>query len=143
MGKLVKPSDLRRKMLGELGLQQTKPVKHKHHKLAPTSQPIIAGRNKTKTMLYLELKYGIAIEDALTSGSLSHIVELYGKEIDPSTVSLWIKRFGTKYTATNLPVCMGCKHRDINCEYPTNLCKVLVKLELWELLEIKRRALQG
>lgn len=123
------------KILAERGIILTKPAKHKSTKL---TTKIIPDRSKPKTTLmkYLEAKYGVAIEDVLVSGSLSIVAKRLGNEVDETTLSKWIKRFKLRYTASNLPDCVGCRRYGPACQ--GGICYVLLDLGLYELIPIKK-----
>jgi hypothetical protein len=135
----IKPSTLRKKLLKDRGLTVTKPDPHKHTKLLPSTTATIA--NKTAKMMYLEMKYGVSIEDTLLTGSLNFVVKTYGGEVDRSTVSKWIKKYKMRYSADNLPSCDGCKHKSPTCLHPYFKCTVLYALGMWELVKVKEASL--
>jgi hypothetical protein len=107
----------------------------------PKAKPLEPGR-KTHFMEYLEMKYGNgqSIWDMLQTGSLSVICKRLGNEVDPSTVSKWLKRFKLRYSASNLPSCADCLHHRPACDLGT--CTILIKLELWELALLKQKQIQ-
>ena len=132
----MKPSP-RDRILKERGLQLTRPAPKKHRRLVHSIKPTYSGQPKTALMKYLEQKYRVAIEDVLLSGSLSIVAKRLGNEVDVTTLSKWIKRFSMRYTEDNLPQCDGCKHYGPACE--SGVCYVLINLELWELVPIKKK----
>lgn len=125
------------RILKERGLQEHRPAPHRHRRFLPKIEASVSGKSKTPLMRYLEQKYGQAIEDILLSGSLSVVAKRLGNEVDETTLSRWIKRFNLRYTATNLPKCQGCKQEGLACEQ--GVCYVLINLELYELVPIKRK----
>ena len=135
---------IKQRILKERGLVRVdKRNKHRNSfgglRLAPKA--IIAGKRKTPLMRYLEQKYGMAIEEMLVSGSLSVVAKKLGNEVDVSTLSRWITRFKLRYTEKNLPVCEGCTHADPSCE--VGVCNILMKLEEWDLMLLKREQILG
>jgi len=90
-------------------------------------------------MKYLEQKYHVVMEEALTSGSLSIVAKQFGGEVDVSTISRWIKRFGLRYTTDNLPSCDGCIHGTMACN--SGVCSILMQREEYDLMMIKREQL--
>ena len=124
------------RILKERGLIITKPAPKKHRRFIPEIKVTYSGKSKTPLMRYLEQKYGIAIEDALVSGSLSIVAKKLGNEVDVTTLSRWIKRFRLRYNADNLPDCEGCKQYGLACE--GGICYVLISLGLYELVPIKK-----
>ncbi len=92
----------------------------------------------TKTMAYLELRYGNGqtLEQILMSGSLNQVVHKLGHEIDRSTISKWIKQFNLRFTTDNLPSCEGCTSHEIVCEQ--GICPILIDRQQWDLIAVKR-----
>lgn len=131
------PKTLRDKILKEQGYTRVQAGKKKHHKLKP-ARPSIE-QHKTPTMRWLEIKYDVRMEDVLTSGSLSIVASKLGNEVDTSTISKWIKKLKLRYTADNLPSCEDCPHRRPACEL--GVCMLLVDLEQWDLIELKKEEL--
>ncbi|KKK55867.1 hypothetical protein LCGC14_3070220, partial [marine sediment metagenome] len=105
--------------------------------LQPAIKVTIAANLKTPLMQLLEHKYGYAIEDVLVSGSLSVVAKQLGNEVDTSTLSKWIKKLKLRYNADNLPDCKDCRQYGLACEQ--GVCYVLINLELYELVPIKRK----
>ena len=131
----------RDRILKERGLLQRRPAPRKRKLLQPAIKVTISAVPKTPLMRYLETKYGIAIEDMLMSGSLSVVAKKLGNEVDVTTLSRWIKRFKLRYTADNLPSCEGCKQYGITCDL--GVCNVLIALELWDLVLLKKKDILG
>ncbi len=92
----------------------------------------------TKTMAYLELRYGNGqtLEYILMSGSLNQVVHKLGDEVDRSTISKWIKQFKLRFTPDNLPSCDGCTSHEIVCEQ--GICPILIDRSQWNLIGMKR-----
>ena len=134
MPKHLSPKD---RILKERGLLEHSPAPRKHRRLQPATKVSVPVGLKTTLMLYLEQKYGVAIEDVLLSGSLSEVVKKLGDEVDTTTISKWIKRFNLRYSEDNLPNCEGCKQYGPACE--VGMCYVLIGLELYELIEAKKK----
>lgn len=131
----------RERILKERGMVKTRPSSKKRSKVVPIIKPPVSGINKTPMMRYLEEKYGQPIEEVLISGSLTIIVKRLNGEVDRSTVSRWIKRLKLRYTPENLPNCHGCKEYRPACDL--GLCYVLLNLELWELVPLKKEEILG
>jgi hypothetical protein len=136
----ITPNDIRAKLLKERGITASAKAVNKRKRFVPAIE--VQTIPKTAKMMYLEMKYGLHLEDVLISGSLNQIVARFGGEIDRSTVSKWIARFHARYTATNLPVCSGCKHMHPCCQHPTWQCNVLTVMGLYKLIPLKRKELQ-
>ena len=134
--------DLKGRILQERGL-----VKVKEHKAKSKRDkfgrflplPIARKLRKTPMMKYLEQKYHVVMEEALISGSLSIVAKQFGGEVDVSTVSKWIKRFGLRYTLDNLPNCDGCSHGNMACN--GGVCSILMQREEYDLMMVKREQL--
>jgi len=88
-------------------------------------------------MRYLELVHGEPIERMLLSGSLSVVAKRLDNEVDVSTLSKWIKKLRLRYTADNLPQCDGCSKFGPACT--SGVCYILIELELYGLLQLKRK----
>lgn len=130
---------IRDSLLKQRGLITSKVGK----RFRPVNIPRTSAR-KTPLMKMLELKYGKGktIEEMLLTGSLSQVKKQLGNEVDETTLSKWIKRFKLRFTATNLPVCIGCLHYiPNNCDM--GVCPLLMEMEEWELVQIKRKELLG
>ena len=125
------------RILKERGLTINKPHKTARHKFHPAIKAPVSAIRKTPLMRYLEEKYKCKIEEVLVSGSLNVVANQLGNEVDKTTVSKWIKKFRLRYTADNLPNCDGCKQYGPACE--SGVCYVLMALELYELVPIKRK----
>ena len=132
----VTPTQIRQQLMKEKGITSFKREK-KHAKLKPIPVPTVDGRLKTPMMRYLELVYGKPIEKILLSGSLSVVAKRLGNEVDTSTLSKWIKKLNLRYSSTNLPKCEGCSRRASACD--GGVCYILIELELYNLLELKRK----
>lgn len=132
----VKRLSPKERILKERGMLQRQPAPKRHKILQPAIKVTVAATSKTPLMRYLETKYGKAIEDMLVSGSLSIVAKQLGGEVDTSTLSRWIKRFKLRYSEGNLPSCTDCKQYGLACEQ--GACYVLINLELYDLLPIKR-----
>lgn len=130
MGKL----NLHDHVLSEMGLTEYK-EQHKQKKLRP--KPRVTKIKRTPLMKYVELVEGEPLETILLSGSLSKVSERIG--VDPSTISKWIKKLNLRYTRDNLPQCEGCVRIGPACQ--TGICYVLIEMELYDLLETKRRTM--
>ena len=126
------------KILQERGLVLTKPRGKYWYKPRPVVDDT---KPKTALMKYLEQKYKVDIVDVLLTNSLSKAAKRLGGEVDTSTLSKWIKRLRLRYTKDNLPECKGCKHRGVACD--GGICYVLISLELWDLVPIKKEELLG
>ena len=137
----LSPADIRSRLLKERGLTEHKPEPRKHKRFKPVIEPSIGGPGKTPLMKYLEQKHGEAIEKILLSGSLSVVKKHLDNEIDTSTLSRWIKRFKLRYTADNLPNCNGCQHHGPACD--SGVCYLLIELELWDLIQLKKKEVLG
>ena len=136
--------NLRNKILAERGLvkvKEHKPRAKRDHfgKFLPLPKPSAKKLKKTPMMKYLEQKYYVVIEEALTNGSLSIVAKQFGKEVDVSTISRWIKRFGLRYTPDNLPSCDGCTHGTMACN--GGVCSILMQREEYDLMMVKREQL--
>ena len=137
---------LTKRILQERGLlkvKERKPGRHRDSfgKFAPIPRPIVGGKSKTALMKYLEQKYHVAIEEVLLTGSLSIVAKKLGNEVDVTTLSRWIGRFKLRYTPDNLPNCEDCPYWEISCQ--GGVCGILMKLEEWDLMLIKRQQLLG
>ena len=131
---------IRKRILDNRGLTSIQPSARKHKRLKPSHLTSL-DHLKTPKMRYLELKYKAPIEQMLLSGSLSVVVKNLGNEIDTSTASKWIKKLNLRYSADNLPNCEGCLHYRPSCDY--GICVLLIELELWELVELKKQTMTG
>jgi len=136
--------DLKQRILTERGLvkvKEHKPRAKRDHfgKFLPLPKPSTKKLKKTPLMKYLEQKYHVVMEEALTSGSLSIVAKQFGGEVDVSTISRWIKRFGLRYTPDNLPNCDGCQHWSIACN--GGVCSILMQREEYDLMMVKRKEL--
>jgi hypothetical protein len=137
MGKRL---NLRNKVLGEMKLteyrEKKKPRKLKQT-VVQTDSPAI---EKSTLMRYIELVSGRTIESMLLEGSLSVIAARFSdyadREIDPSTISRWIRKFKLRYTEDNLPSCYQCPDRGPACE--GGVCYILIHHELYDLLPLKK-----
>ena len=129
----MKKLDPKEQILKERGLRHVQPDKHKQQRMAPATKPVIA--NKTTLMKYLEGKYKVRMEDVLMSGSLSVVKKKLGNEINTATISKWIKRYKLRYTADNLPQCLCPSHSPV-CD--NGLCIILMDMELWDLVPVKK-----
>jgi len=123
------------RILKERGLTQVQTSTRKSRKFVP-KVPTNSALPKTTLMKYLENKYGVAIEQVLTSASLSVVAKRLGNEVDETTISKWIKKLKLRYTKDNLPTCNGCVRRGPACE--GGICLVLIELERYELVPIKK-----
>jgi len=135
------PTDIRNKLLKEVGLTPTQKEKRRNHKLKPLPQAVIPKVRKTPMMLYLEEKYKEPVEKVLLSGSLNVVAKHFNGEVDRSTISRWIKRFKLRYDKDNLPQCEGCLRYGPACD--SGICYILLELELWELVPIKKQEVLG
>lgn len=133
---MSKPYTAKEKILAERGLTITRPHKSRARKLTPAINPKVKGIAKTPLMRYLETKYGVAMEDILSSGSLSVVSARLGNEVDVTTISRWIKRFKLRYSKDNLPSCTNCNKEQPSCE--VGICPILVSSELWDLVQLKK-----
>ena len=131
------PNDIRARVLKERGIVSFKPTKHKRRQLRPAPVRTIDPRLKTPLMRYLELVHGEPIEQMLLSGSLSVVAKKLDNEVDTSTLSKWIKKLHLRYGEDNLPQCNGCKSYGPACD--NGICYILIELELYSLLTIKRK----
>ena len=129
---MAKPN-LRDKVMSELGVTTYKQA-HKQKKLRPKQLPKTHIK-KTPLMKYIELVEGQPIENILLSGSLSVVSKRCN--VDPSTVSKWIKRFKLRYSADNLPSCTGCTRIGPACQ--SGICYILIEMELYDLIELKKK----
>ena len=130
---------IKQRILKERGLVRVDKRNTKRHSFdghRPVPNVVIDRKRKTPLMLYLEEKYHVLIETALVSGSLSVVAKKFGDEVDVSTISRWITRFKLRYTANNLPICEGCIHTDLSCN--GGVCAILMELEEWDLMMVKR-----
>ena len=134
---MAKPLTAKERILKERGLLQQRPAVRKHRHFVPTIEVTYGGKSITPLMRYLEQKYNQPIEELLVSGSLAVVAKRLGNEVDVTTLSRWVKRFRLRYNAGNLPSCEGCKHYEIACQ--EGICLVLIKMELWELVPIKKK----
>jgi len=125
----------------ELGIASTKPNTKKQRKLTPIPQVNTNSKLKTPLMRYLELVHGKPIEQILLSGSLSVVAKRLDNEVDVSTISKWIKRLKLRYTQDNLPQCDGCRRYGLACD--GGICYILIELELYDLLEVKKAEILG
>jgi len=128
----------REKILRERGLTLTQSAPHKSRRMAVK---VVPDRSKPKTTLmkYLEQKYNLNLEDVLVSASLSMVAKKLGDEVDVTTLSKWIKRLKLRYTKDNLPDCRGCRQYGVACE--GGICYVLMRMELYDLVDIKKEEL--
>lgn len=131
------PDKIKHQAMKELGITSFKPEPTKHRRLKPVPQQPINSKLKTPLMRYLELVHGEPIEQMLLSGSLSVVAKRLDNEVDTSTLSKWIKRLKLRYTEDNLPCCGNCRRYGPACN--SGICYVLIELELYGLLEIKRQ----
>ena len=131
------PNQIRQQLLKEKGITSFKPEPTKHSKLKPVPMPTLDQKLKTPMMRYLELVYGEPIERMLLSGSLSVVAKRLDNEVDTSTLSKWIKKLKLRYSEDNLPTCYHCSRRGPACE--TGVCYILIELELYTLLHVKKR----
>jgi len=128
---------IRDKILAERGLAQKQPAPKKHKRFRAKIKPQVSGKSKTPLMKYLEQKYREPIENILVSGSLAVVAKKLDNEVDTSTLSRWIKRFKLRYTEDNLPSCEDCRQKGVACQF--GVCYVLINLELWDLIPIKKQ----
>ena len=133
----VTPTQIRQQLLKEKGLTSFKSGPARHGKLKPVPMPAIDPKLKTPMMRYLELVYGEPIERILLSGSLSVVAKKLDGEVDTSTLSKWIKRLKLRYGVDNLPQCDGCSRHGPACD--GGICYILIELELYNLLLLKRK----
>lgn len=131
----ISPRD---RILKERGIVQVQTSTRKRRKFFP-KVPANSMLAKTPLMKYLESKYGVAMENILTSASLSVVAKRFGNEVDCTTISKWIKKLKLRYTEDNLPQCEGCVRRGPACE--GGICLVLIELELYNLVPIMKEAL--
>ena len=131
------PNQIRQQILKEKGITSFKPTHGKHAKLKHTPIPTINRKSKTPLMRYFELVHGEPIERILLSGSLSVVAGKLDNEVDVSTISKWIKKLKLRYTEDNLPNCDGCPRRASACD--SGICYILIDLELYDLLQVKRK----
>lgn len=134
------PTQLRQQLLKEKGITSFKP-EHKHSKLRHVPMPTLDPRLKTPMMRYLELVHGEPIERVLLSGSLSVVAKKLDNEVDTSTLSKWIKRLKLRYSEDNLPNCQGCSRYGPACD--GGVCYILIELELYSLLQLKKEEMFG
>ena len=130
------PNQIRQQLLFEKGLTSFKPTTKHRAKLSPAMPPV-NGKLKTPLMRYLELVHGEPIEQMLMSGSLSVVAKKLDNEVDTSTLSKWIKRLKLRYSEDNLPQCEGCRRYGSACD--NGICYILIELELYGLLQLKRK----
>lgn len=133
MGKQLTP---RERIMRDRGITSVRPAKQRRAKLQPLVTAGIAESGKTTLMRYLENKYHVRMEEVLLSGSLSVVAKALGNEVDVSTISKWIKKYKLRYNEDNLPNCSGCRHERPSCE--VGICHVLMQLELYDLVPLKR-----
>lgn len=131
------PANIRQRLLKEKGLTSFKPEVKKRRRLLPTPATPADPKLKTPMMRYLELMHGEPIERILLSGSLSVVAKKLDYEVDVSTLSKWIKRLKLRYSEDNLPQCASCIRYAPACD--TGVCCILVELELYDLLQLKRK----
>ena len=131
----VTPDNIRTKVMAELGVSDFKETK-RQRRIRPIPRPAINHQTKTPLMRYLELVHGEPIEKVLLSGSLSVVAKKLDNEVDVSTISKWIKKLKLRYTTDNLPICDGCSYYGPACT--SGVCYVLIELELYDLLLIKK-----
>ena len=131
------PTQIRQQLLKEKGLTSFKPKRVKHAKLRPAPTAPIDPKLKTPMMRYLELVHGEPIERMLLAGSLSVVAKKLDNEVDVSTVSKWIKKLKLRYSEDNLPDCQGCSRYGAACD--SGICYILIELELYDLLQLKRK----
>jgi len=133
----VNQKEIKERVLKEMDSQDF----DKKRTLRKTAKPPAArGVTKTPLMMYIEILSGKPIESMLLSGSLSvvskKLTKISGRNIDPSTVSKWIKRFRLRYTADNLPDCGVCNQRQAQCD--SGICGVLADQQLYKLVPLKQ-----
>jgi len=133
----VTPDKIRQKVLGERGITSFKSELRKRSRLHHVPQPTIPRKLKTPLMRYLELVHGEPIERMLVSGSLSVVAKKLDNEVGTSTISKWIKKLKLRYTADNLPQCENCPSYGPACD--SGICYILIELELYDLLQLKRK----
>lgn len=131
------PDKIKAQVMKEYGITSFKPTPHKQKRLKPTPQPTINNKDKTALMRYVELVHGESIETILLSGSLAVVAKRLDNEVDTSTLSKWIKRLKLRYTINNLPQCDGCPKYGGACD--SGICYILIELELYDLLEVKKK----
>lgn len=136
---MTKPTQtaIRAKVLKDRGISSFQPEHGKHRHLKPIPQPTIDPALKTPMMRYLELVHGEPIEVMLLSGSLSVVAKKLDNEVHTSTLSKWIKRLHLRYTGDNLPCCDNCPKYGPACD--SGICYILIELELYDLLEVKKK----
>ncbi len=135
---MAKKSNPKERIMAERGLVQVQPATRKRKRLVPGIIPNQA-LDKTTLMKYLEQKYGVLMEQVLTSASLSVVAKKLGNEVDVTTISKWIKKLNLRYTANNLPKCQGCRLSGPACE--GGICYLLIELELYDLVPKMKEAL--
>ncbi len=133
----VTPNSIRTRVLKDRGITSFKPTPTKHRQLKAIPQPTIDPKLKTPMMRYFEVVHGEPIEQMLLSGSLSVVATKLDNEVDTSTLSKWIKRLKLRYSAENLPCCENCPKYGSACD--SGICYVLIELELYDLLQTKRK----
>lgn len=134
-----KPSrkDIRDSVLNRRGLVDFKPAKeHSHKRFKPVPRSIIPDHLKTDKMRYFEVVKGRPIEEILMSGSLRYVCKVLDNQINPATVSKWIKRLKLRYDVDNLPNCDGCGRSGPACE--SGVCYILVEIGRYDLLIRKK-----
>lgn len=134
--------DLRRKVMADLGIQESIPTGMKHHRIKP-SVKVNPLHHKTPLMKYLEGRYcaGESLESVLLSGSLSTVAKRLGNEVDVSTISKWITRFNLRYTEHNLPTCDYCtEYSEVQCSQ--GVCVILMRQEQWNLVLLKQQQMR-
>ena len=137
----ITPNQIRQQLLKEKGLASFKPEHDKHTKLRHTPKPTINVKSKTPMMRYLELVHGEPIERILLSGSLSVVAKKLDNEVDTSTLSKWIRKLKLRYSESNLPNCDKCSRYGPACQ--GGICYILIELELYTLLQLKKKEMFG
>lgn len=132
----IPTTKIRDRILKERSIATFQPAPRKHRRIKPIIKVASSSEPKTAKMLYLELRYNCRIEEILLSGSLSVVARKLGGEVDTSTISKWIKKLRLRYTKDNLPNCQYCRHKKTACIY--GICYVLVEMELWDLVLLKK-----
>ena len=134
-------SQLRKRMLRDRGLQHITRDPKRKRKVDNIPAIDVDTNGKTKHMQYLELKYGVRIEEVLLSGTLEEVVKRLGGEVNYSTISRWIKRLKLRYSEENLPSCEFCLHyAEMYC--PEGVCNLLLKLDRRDLLTAKMKQME-
>lgn len=91
----ISPTELRRRILKEHGLERYKPP----GMLTPTPEPYDESEvefRKTPLMLFIEAKFGILLKKDIYMGSISDVCSRYDWKVDRATISRWrkyIRRF--------------------------------------------------